>query len=273
MFDRYCLGVDVSSWQASIDWQTLKVAGVEFAVVKASQGSYRQDPLFGSHIKGAAKAGMICAAYHWLDPGCPVDAQISNLKQGLRGLPFAFIALDVEQYWCDWQEWQQGSISGRYSGEQISRSAQGCAAAMESAFGKPVVVYTRASFVRDYAPQMSAWLPAYPLWLAYYPYKSGKVRLTWEKMLREYAPAIPAPAIPPGCSDWRLWQFSGDKFILPGAQTALDLNFFNGSLQDMQVWLGQPITPHQPSDKEKLAALWQAHPELWQEVSDAKKET
>ena len=47
--------------------------------------------------------------------------------------------------------------------------------------------------------------------------------------------------------------------------SALDLNFYHGSLQDLQAWLGQPQSPRSLSLEEKLDALWQAHPEIWEE--------
>jgi GH25 family lysozyme M1 (1,4-beta-N-acetylmuramidase) len=268
MFDRYCLGVDVSSWQATVHWEKLDENGVRFASIKASQGSYRQDPLGPSHLKAAQAAGMLCGVYHWMDPGCAVNAQISNLEHRLKGLDYAFLALDVEQYWSDWGEWQKGSISKRYPGKLISDCAQACADAMLSKFNKPVLIYTRASFVKEYAPQMVEWLPNWDLWLAHYPYHPGRIHLSWEQLKKHYVPSIPAPAVPEGSKNWRFWQFSGDKFILPGEQSALDLNFYHGSLQDLQAWLGQPQTPRSLSLEEKLDALWQAHPEIWQEVEN-----
>lgn len=269
MFDQYCLGVDVSSWQSTLDWEKLHANGVRFAIIKAAQGSYRQDPLCPAHLKAAQAAGMLCGVYHWMDPGCAVADQISNLAHRLKGLEYSFLALDVEQYWSDWGEWQQGMISKRYPGKLISQCARACAEAMQSEFHKPVLIYTRASFVKDYAPQMQDWLPGWPLWLAHYPYRPGKLHLSWEQLKRDYVPSIPAPAIPKGCQDWHFWQFSGDKFILPGEQSALDLNFFHGSLQDLQRWLGQPETARELSSQEKLDALWQVHPEIWEEVQNA----
>ena len=269
MFERYCLGVDVSSWQTTLNWEKLYYAGVRFAIVKAAQGSYRQDPICPSHLKAAKNAGMLCGVYHWMDPACKPEAQINNLKHRLKDLEYSFLALDVEQYWSDWVEWQKGMVNKRHSGQVISNCAKACAELMRDTFGKPVLIYTRASFVKEYAPQMATWLSDWPLWLAHYPYRSGKLHLTWEQLKRDYAPGISGPSLPEGCKEWRFWQFSGDKFILPGEQTPLDLNFYQGSLQDLQRWLGSPVTARELTWEEKLAALWQAHPEVWQEVEHA----
>ena len=42
-----------------------------------------------------------------------------------------------------------------------------------------------------------------------------------------------------------------------------------GSLQHLQAWLGQPQPARSLTVEEKLNALWQAHPEIWEEVQHA----
>lgn len=269
MFHQYCLGVDVSSWQTTVEWDTLHNSGVRFAMVKAAQGKYLQDPICPTHLKNARATGMITGVYHWMDPVNKPEDQLTNLSSRLEGLDFDFLALDVEQYWSDWVEWKNGSIKSRFTPKLISDCALACAMLMRDQFQKQVLIYTRASFVKEYAPQMSTWLNDWPLWLAHYPYRSGRINLTWEQLKNEFSPSIPAPAIPEGCSDWKFWQFSGDKFILPGEQTALDLNFYHGSLQDLQTWLGQPVTPRELSLEEKLEVLWNAYQANHKEVSHA----
>lgn len=32
-------GIDVSKWQGRIDWQKVKAAGIEFAIIRAGYGS------------------------------------------------------------------------------------------------------------------------------------------------------------------------------------------------------------------------------------------
>ncbi len=206
MFDRYCLGVDVSVWQSTINWETLYGNGVRFAIIKAAQGSYKRDKLCPVHLKKAKAAGVICGVYHWMDPANDPEKQVENLKAGLEEQDFSFLALDVEQYWSDWKEWEEGMISKRYSGKVISDQALACATLMRATFQRPVLIYTRASFVKDFAPEMSAWLPDWELWLAHYPYRSGRVRLTWEQLRLNYAPTLPSPSIPKGSQDWRFWQ-------------------------------------------------------------------
>ena len=121
MFDEYCLGVDVSHWQAAVDWTRLAQAGVQFAIVKVSQSSYGRDPCRTAHLKNAAAAGLICGVYHWFDPGVDPQAQLKNLEYALAGLDFQFMALDVEQYWREWELSLRAEKSNHFSDSRDQR--------------------------------------------------------------------------------------------------------------------------------------------------------
>jgi GH25 family lysozyme M1 (1,4-beta-N-acetylmuramidase) len=101
----------------------------------------------------------------------------------------------------------------------------------------PLVIYTRVSFITEYARPMLKWLANYPLWLAQYPLLPvPKGKLTWEN-LHEIHPRQTAPILPSGCSNWTFWQWSGDRVRLPGVRSCLDLNFFNGSVEELDEFL------------------------------------
>lgn len=259
------LGVDVSRWQRTVDWKTLRAGGVSFAIIKASQGVAISDALLQEHFAGARKAGMVTGLFHWVDPTLPAGAQVEHFLKTCQGLDFDFAALDVEQHWQSWQEWARNQIVQRVAPERISSAAHEAALKVRAATDKRVVIYTRPSFVQEYALPMQNWLPEWPLWLAYYPYPAGRVWTTWEKLVSHHLPRIPGPKLTAGCSNWHFWQFSGDKFVLPGAVSPLDLNFFNGSEPDLRAWIQERGKAQvEISDSDKLARLWQAHPELRQ---------
>jgi lysozyme len=259
------LGVDVSRWQRTVEWNTLRDAGVSFAVVKASQGTRLIDPLLRTHLEGARSVGMVTGVYHWADPTQPARDPVDHFLRVSSGLAYDFAALDVEQEWQSWQEWAAKKVIRRLLPEQISSHARETAEMLRAAANKPVLLYTRPSFVKDYALPMQYWLPEWPLWLAYYPYPSSRVYVTWEDLIQRHLPKIAGPKLPPGGTDWRIWQFSADRFVLPGVSGPLDLNFYHGSEADLRAWIGKPHAAAPGlSDAEKLARLWQAHPELGQ---------
>lgn len=58
-------GIDVSKHQGKIDWQKVKAAGVEFAVIRAGYGMYTNqvDPQFAANMEGAISAGIPVGVY------------------------------------------------------------------------------------------------------------------------------------------------------------------------------------------------------------------
>ena len=61
-------GMDVSGWQASVNWQDEWNAGARFAYVKATEGIDFTSSGFSSQYVGSANAGMIRGAYHFALP-------------------------------------------------------------------------------------------------------------------------------------------------------------------------------------------------------------
>lgn len=61
-------GIDVSKWNKEIDWNKVKEAGVEFAIIRVgyrgwTSGSLVEDPYFGANIRGAIAAGIPVGVY------------------------------------------------------------------------------------------------------------------------------------------------------------------------------------------------------------------
>lgn len=62
------LGIDVSKYQPSINWSSVKSSGISYAIIRcgyrgSSTGALIQDPYFVSHIKGAKAAGLKVGVY------------------------------------------------------------------------------------------------------------------------------------------------------------------------------------------------------------------
>ena len=58
-------GVDVSSYQGDIDWDVLSAQGIEFAYIKATEGSKTVDRCFEANWKGASDTSLRIGAYHF----------------------------------------------------------------------------------------------------------------------------------------------------------------------------------------------------------------
>ncbi len=65
-------GIDVSKYQAKIDWKKTTAAAVQpplaFAICRASYGKTVKDPFFTANWQGALDAGLVAGAYHFFVP-------------------------------------------------------------------------------------------------------------------------------------------------------------------------------------------------------------
>lgn len=72
-------GIDVSKWNKEIDWDKVKAAGVEYAIVRvgyrgSSTGSLVEDPYFAANMRGAAAAGVKTGVYFFTQAINEVEA-------------------------------------------------------------------------------------------------------------------------------------------------------------------------------------------------------
>ena len=73
------LGIDVSKWQGEIDWEKVKNAGIDFAIIRCGYrgsvtGSLVEDPYFEQNIKGAIAAGIKVGVYFFTQAVNEVEA-------------------------------------------------------------------------------------------------------------------------------------------------------------------------------------------------------
>jgi len=91
-------GIDVSHYQGEIDWPTLAASGaVQFAFIKATDGSLGIDPSFYRNALQADKVRMLYGFYHFMRPD-DVPGQITNLLKVVtaKALETHPLMLDVE---------------------------------------------------------------------------------------------------------------------------------------------------------------------------------
>jgi len=90
-------GVDVSKWDGTIDWTSVKSAGNAFAFIRVSDGLNSPDSYFASNWKNAKAAGVYRGVYQYFeadqDPTAQANLVLSNLGSDLGELP---AVVDVE---------------------------------------------------------------------------------------------------------------------------------------------------------------------------------
>lgn len=72
-------GIDVSKWNKEIDWEAVKAAGVDFAIIRCGYrgsvtGTLVEDPYFYQNIEGARKAGVKIGLYFFTQAVSAVEA-------------------------------------------------------------------------------------------------------------------------------------------------------------------------------------------------------
>lgn len=95
-------GIDVSKWQGYIDWNKVKAAGIEFAIIRAGYGkeSYQKDAYFERNYVGAKKAGIPCGVYWYSYATNEAEAreEAKACLAVIKGKQFEFpIYYDVEE--------------------------------------------------------------------------------------------------------------------------------------------------------------------------------
>lgn len=73
------LGIDVSKWNQTIDWERVKAEGIEFAIIRcgyrgASSGVLVLDPMYEKNIRGAIEAGIPVGVYFFTQATDEVEA-------------------------------------------------------------------------------------------------------------------------------------------------------------------------------------------------------
>ena len=98
------MGIDVSKWNGSIDWNAVKNSGVNYVIIRvgyrgSSQGSLIEDPKFKTNIKGATAAGLKVGVYFFTQAVDEVEAvqEASMVLDRISGYKISYpVFLDVE---------------------------------------------------------------------------------------------------------------------------------------------------------------------------------
>jgi lysozyme len=199
--------IDLSHWQAPVDFAKAKSAGIAAVILKATQGSNWVDATFAARLAAATAAGLLVGAYHFLDNSAP-QLQVEHFLSIADGCPV--LALDAEP----------NGIGGTVTVPQTAEAA----ARLHMATGRAPLVYIgrygpdeRATgFPNDVLLRCPLWLPAYNS----------------------------RPICPPGWSKWVLWQHTdgnvgSDVLPVPGIGRC-DRNRFAGTLGDLVNWWRTP---------------------------------
>lgn len=193
-------GIDVSHYQGDIDWEAVKATEkqefpIRFAFMKATEGGDHKDKRFDENFLGAANAGITRGAYHFYNPNTdPIRQADFFISQVKLKKGDLAPVLDIERKPRDVAQLQGDLL------KFLQR--------LEQHYGVKPIIYTSYKYKLRYlnTPEFAT----YPFWIAHY-YVS---ELSYE-------------------GAWQFWQHT-DFGAVPGIEDNVDLNVFNGSLNDLQ---------------------------------------
>jgi len=98
------MGIDVSKWNGSIDWNAVKNSGVSYVIIRcgyrgSSSGALVEDPKFKTNIKGATAAGLKVGVYFFTQATDEIEAieEASMVLEMIDDYKISYpVFLDVE---------------------------------------------------------------------------------------------------------------------------------------------------------------------------------
>jgi GH25 family lysozyme M1 (1,4-beta-N-acetylmuramidase) len=165
-------GIDVSSYQKSMDWQRAIFTGAKFAFVKATEGSTWVDPTFAANWSELRRLGLPHGAYHFFRPAQSLS-QIELFVNTVQPEEGERLVLDAEN-------------NGGLDKYAMTLRLKDALEIVKLRTGRYPIVYSRASWMNSNL--IMSHLPVVDYWLAQYrfanpypfftePYPSDKITI------------------------------------------------------------------------------------------------
>jgi lysozyme len=160
-------GADVSHYQGTLNWGTIKSGGIDFAFAKATEGTSFVDPDFSANWTGMKSAGVIRGAYHFYDAGVDPTQQAMHFLSELQAVGGI----------------QAGDLPPVIDFEVSDTNANVCtmASALQAGTGLKPIIYTSSNYAGSFTTDCSA-----TLWVA-----------NW---------GVSCPSLPSAWTGWMFWQ-------------------------------------------------------------------
>ena len=193
-------GIDVSHHQGEIDWSAVKATEkqeypIRFAFIKATEGGDYKDRRFAENFRKAGEVGIVRGAYHFYNPYTdPIRQADFFISQVKLQKGDLVPVLDIERK--------------PFDKAQLQADLKKFLNRLEQHYGAKPIIYTSYKYKTRYLDTPD--FDAYPFWIAHYYVDM----LSYE-------------------GTWQFWQHT-DYGTVPGIETNVDLNVFNGSWEELK---------------------------------------
>lgn len=197
-------GVDVSSYQGVIDWNILSQQDIDFAFIKATEGSNLQDSKFTYNWGNARNTKLKIGAYHFFSYDSSGMAQAKNFIQTVPNLERMLPpVVDIEFY----RDNEKNPISKQTTSEILDELLN----ELEKHYRKKPIIYATQ---KSYELYIKGAYQSNPIWIR---------------------DIIKTPTLPDK-RNWTFWQYSPRKILkgYSGEEKYIDMNVFNGTKSDFE---------------------------------------
>ena len=138
-------GIDAARFQKSINWNTARTNGVNFAFIKATEGGDLLDPAFKKHWRGAGQARVERGTYHFYyfctTPEVQARWFIRNVPRTAGMMP---PVLDME-----WNPFSPTCATLRPPADEVRAQMRTWVQLVEAHYGQRPIIYTTPKFYRE----------------------------------------------------------------------------------------------------------------------------
>lgn len=189
-------GIDLSHYQAKINWDTVASEGIAFAFVKATEGRQHLDTKYCENWLEMKRVGIKRGAYHFFRPSIDAEEQARNFTH------------TVDMEYGDLPPVVDVEITENMSREQVVEGLRTWLYLVELEYSIRPIIYTHYKFYNQF---IVGEFDKYPIWIAKYG---------------DTPPRL-------GSAQWLFWQY-GNKGKLKGIEGYIDLNVFRGSQEELE---------------------------------------
>lgn len=191
-------GIDLSHYQAKVNWDTVATEGVQFAFVKATEGRQHLDKKYCDNWQEMKRVGILRGAYHFFRPSIDAEEQARNFMN------------IVDMQYGDLPPVVDVEIDEGLDREVVIEGLKKWLYLIEMEYSVRPIIYTHYKFYNQFiAGQFDN---RYPIWIA--KYGGDPPRLG-------------------GGVNWSFWQY-GNRGKLRGVDGYVDFNVFSGSREDLE---------------------------------------
>ena len=162
------LGIDIynGTRESGLDLARVKAGGIQYAIVKATEGVNYTDPSFVANVNDTRKAGLLVGAYHFLR-ATPINQQCHDFLAAISGHgPYCCLAIDVENPYKNGKVIPEISDLGKTA--ITDRIITLYNAIRSAGYTCPVYVYSSKSWFGTYIDTARCKSAGMLIWLAWY---------------------------------------------------------------------------------------------------------